>query len=79
MASKRYYDNDINKMMRKSSGLIHEAAGEPCLLPTEVISKDFPKAEYGMNGGIGNLFTGVQKQMGIDKADLHRAFNPKKY
>ncbi len=75
---KRYH-SDLKKMMHESSQLIHENHGAPCNLPTDIISKDFPASHYGMGGGIGNLFTGVQKQMKTDYGDFHREMDPKKY
>lgn len=75
----RFYDGNTKKMMKMSGALIHEDRNAPCNLPMDVVSKDFPQAEYGLPGGIDDLFDGAQKQMGQDTRELAKAYKPGKY
>lgn len=75
--AKRY--NESRKMMAEASGMIREDRSAPCLLPREVIDKQWPSsADYNM-GYVDDLFNGVQKQMSEDRGDFGKAMGPKKY
>ena len=76
--AKKYY-TDSSKAMKQASGMIREDMSAPCLLPREVIDKNFPSAGYGLKGGYHDLFGGVQAQMHKDESDLKKAFSPKKW
>ncbi len=76
MEKKRFYD----KMASRDSAMIKEDKSAPCLLPTNVIDKYWPKAASYDMGRIGaDLFNGVQKQMSRDYSDLKKAAKPGKY
>lgn len=82
MRSRELYASreESKNMMHHDSAMIAEAHNEPCLLPTHVISKDWPAAARSNIGYIGgDLFMGVQKQMHKDHADFAKIRNPKKY
>ena len=67
-------------MMRKDGMMIQEDWSAPCLLPMNVISKDWPAAPESNMGMIGgDLFMGVQKQLKEDHADFAKVRSPKKY
>jgi len=65
--------------MRRDGNMIHENHAAPCLLPEDVIDRDWPRAAQYNFGYVDTLFTGVQKQLAEDAADSRRAFKPKKY
>lgn len=89
--SSREYERDVvhdgrkeggaqtKEFMHKSGAMMSEDRSAPANLPRHIIDSYYPAAEYGMPGGIGNLFTGAQKQMAEDKRDLHKEFKPGKY
>lgn len=77
MAKKKYYEDQ--KMMKRAGNMINNDMSAPCLLPREIIDKEWPKvANYNM-GYMKDLFGGVQKQMNEDYADLKRETSPGKY
>lgn len=71
---------ETKEMMKRDGAMIHEDRSAPCLLPMNVISKDWPASARSNIGYIGgDLFEGAQKQMKQDHADLGKIRNPKKY
>ena len=92
MAKKRYYEGakmrdreqyagmeETKMMMSRDSNMIKEDWNAPCLLPKEVIDRDWPRAgKYNM-GYVDTLFNGVQKQLEEDASDFKKVFAPKKY
>ena len=71
---------ETKEMMHRDGAMISEARNEPCLLPTHVISKDWPAAARSNIGYIGgDLFDGVQKQMHKDHSDFAKIRKPKKF
>lgn len=79
--AKRYYSSDESKNMNRDAGMIREDRSAPCLLPRQVIDKDWPRTEVYMKEGAADLFMGVQKQMSQDKSDMNKASaqGPHKY
>lgn len=82
MRSREMYASreESKEMMKHDSSMIKEDWNAPCLLPMEVISKDWPASARSNIGYIGgDLFDGAQKQMHQDHKDLGKIRNPKKY
>lgn len=76
MAKKRFYDSN---MAVRDSAMIKEDMSAPCLLPRNVIDKEWPKAAGYNMGRMQDLFNGVQKQMSEDAADFKREAKGGKY
>lgn len=59
-------------MMSRDGGLIHDDWSQPCLLPKNVIDRDWPKARgYGLNGSsIGDLFSEANRQMSSNNESM---------
>ncbi|CAB4184439.1 hypothetical protein UFOVP1478_19 [uncultured Caudovirales phage] len=76
--AKKYYSNSA-KAMKQAGSMIKEDMSAPCLLPREVIDREFPSAGYGLQNGYHDLFGGVQAQLHKDESDLKKAFSPKKW
>jgi hypothetical protein len=75
--AKKYYSD--KKMMSKAGGMINDDMSAPCLLPREVMDKEWPKgASYNMSM-VDDLFDGVQKQMSKDSSDFRKEMGPEKY
>jgi hypothetical protein len=88
MARKYYGSNAAKSMARARSadlnsdtGMIREDRSAPCLLPRNVIDRDWPRSEVYMKTGAADLFMGVKKQMSEDGADMRKAManGPHKY
>lgn len=70
---------ESRRMMAKDGLLIKEDWNAQCLLPTEVINRDWPRAaQYEMRAN-ADLFSGAQDQLKEDADDSRRAFHPSKY
>lgn len=67
------------RMMRRDSGMIKEDWSAACLLPTNVIEKQWAGAGDYMHKGIGSLFSGVQETMHEDGRAFEKSNKPKQY
>jgi hypothetical protein len=67
------------KMMHHDGMMIHEDHAAACLLPHEIIEKEWPRAENDHMGFVEDKFYGVEKQMHEDYSDLGKEMDPKKY
>jgi len=70
---------ESKKMMGHDGGMIHEMPGNFCLLPENVIAKDWPASPDHAMYASPDLFEGAQRQLHEDKADLKRIMKPGKY
>lgn len=78
--NEQYATHEQTKRMMKHDGsMISEDHNAPCLLPLNVISRDWPRAEHYNLGYTDTLFEGAQHQMKQDSSDMAREFKPKKY
>jgi len=75
--AKKYYSD--KKAMNRDAGMISEDRSAPCLLPRNVIDKEWPRTANYTKTAEADLFMGVQKQMSKDASDLARETSPKKY
>lgn len=75
--AKRYYNGKM--AMAEGGSMLHEDRSKPSNLPTEVMDKMVPSADYGMSQGYDDLFMGVQKQLKYDRAAINNALDPKKW
>jgi len=71
--------SDGSSAMYEGSQMISEDRSAPCLLPRNVIDRDWPRGHNYISMGEADLFMGVQKQLHKDQEDMRREFNPKKY
>lgn len=62
------------RMMSRDGSMIYEDHSAPCLLPTDVIDREFPMARgKGVNGSMVNdLFSETLRQMSEDQEALAR-------
>lgn len=65
--------------MARDGGMIREDMSAPCLLPREVMDKEWPKSGSYNMGMVDDLFSAVQKQKNEDSAELGKAMGPNKY
>lgn len=72
------YD-ESRRMIAHDGSMIREDMAAPCLLPRNVIDREWPKAMNYEMGFVDDLFYGAEKQMHEDYADLGRELDPKKY
>ena len=75
-ADKKYADD---KTMNRDSGMIREDWSAPCLLPKQVIDRDWARNSNYMNYSEEDLYMGVQKQLREDRDGFEKAFKPGKY
>lgn len=75
-ADKKYADETS---ANRDSRMIREDWSKPCLLPTEIIDKDWARNANYMKNGEADLFMGVQKQLKEDGEGFKKAFKPGKY
>lgn len=71
--------DESRKMMAHDGSMIKEDMSAPCLLPRNVIDREFPKANNYAMGFVEDLYYGAEKQMHEDYADLKRELDPAKY
>lgn len=76
MAKKHYGEK---KAMKKSAIAFTDDMSAPSCLPRYVVDQEFPSAYNGEMDRIDDLFTGVQRQMKQDGADMKRMMKPSKY
>lgn len=90
MAKKRHYAamksgeeystrGESMKTLQGDSRMIHEDRSAPCLLPREVMDKDWPRATMYSPTIPSDLFTEANKQMKADEREFRSAFKPGKY
>lgn len=70
---------DSQRLMSRDSKMIKEDWNAACLLPTNVIEKEWPGAGDYMKQGIGSLFSGVQETMHEDGRAFEKENKPKQY
>lgn len=71
--------NSSQLMMKRDSSMIREDWSAACLLPTNVIEKQWPGIDNGMKKGIVTLFSGEQEMMREDRRNFDKANKPKLY
>ena len=79
-AKEQYAGREETRMsMAQDSRMIAEDPNAPCLLPRNVIDRDWPRASSYEMSIEPDLFNGVQKQIAQDTSDFKKAFKPGKY
>lgn len=62
------------------SAMIHEDRGAPCLLPTNVIQKEYPSAPRVAMSMVGDdLYQGAERQLKEDENDLRMLKSPRRW
>jgi hypothetical protein len=64
---------------RHHSSMIAEDRSAPCLLPRNIIDKEWEQGSSYHMGMVDTLYEGVQIQIREDSADFKKAYSPKKY
>jgi len=64
---------------RHYSSMISEDRSAPCLLPRNVIDKEWEKGSTYNMGMVNSLFNQVQMQLNEDAAGFKKAYSPKKF
>ncbi len=76
--AKRYH-NSTKPMHHRSGGMINDDMSAPCLLPRNVMEKEYGYYPTSPLGAIDDLYTGVEKQLNEDVRDAGKVFKPGKY
>jgi hypothetical protein len=69
--AKRHYGS-TKEMMKKAGRMIHDEMSAPCLLPREVMDKDWPKEDQYSLGMVNDLFDEAQRQLSMDASGMRR-------
>lgn len=87
MAKKKYYQSardrrDESRGMKKKDrerGMITEDYNAVANLPQQVIMKEWPEAQYGLDGYYDDGISGVDKQMYKDVSKARSRMSDQKY
>lgn len=93
MAAKRHHESKFggNAMKHRRAGgmdgsykfessMIHEDHAAPCLLPTNVIQREYPSEPRTAMSMVGqDLYQGAQRQMAEDEKDLRKLKSPRRW
>jgi hypothetical protein len=71
--------NSARALYKTDTGMIHEDPTAACLLPHNVIEKEWEYSGSPLGGEIGSLFTGENRMMRKDAMDRDKITHPGKY
>ena len=74
MARKKYYNGE-----KKKSGMMSAGSSSFANMPQNVVHKEWPKANFGLNTDLDDTIKGIDEQMGADVAVMRKRLSKGKY